>query len=166
MRRPDDAPPPLPQPPQPPASGSPPAGTLVLHTSLLGDLRVQGDPEQAAERFAAGEWTFEPCHHHDAVGPMAGVVSPSMWLFVLEDPATGRRTYCSLNEGLGKVLRYGAYGPEVLDRLRPDVWAKGGDYAGADLPEAAVLRRWGGQAVVLPYLDGHSTTALVERSRS
>ena len=54
---------------------------------------------------------------------------------------------------------------EVLDRLRPDVWAKGGDYAGADLPEAAVLRGWGGQAVVLPYLDGHSTTALVERSR-
>ncbi len=55
---------------------------------------------------------------------------------------------------------------QVLDRLRPDVWAKGGDYAGADLPEAAVLRQWGGQAVVLPYLDGHSTTALVERSRS
>ncbi|RBY87332.1 D-glycero-beta-D-manno-heptose 1-phosphate adenylyltransferase [Blastococcus sp. TF02A-26] len=55
---------------------------------------------------------------------------------------------------------------EVLDRLRPDVWAKGGDYAGADLPEAAVLRTWGGQAVVLPYLDGHSTTALVERSRT
>jgi D-beta-D-heptose 7-phosphate kinase/D-beta-D-heptose 1-phosphate adenosyltransferase len=54
---------------------------------------------------------------------------------------------------------------DVLDRLRPDVWAKGGDYAGADLPEAAVLRRWGGQAVVLPYLDGHSTTALVARSR-
>ena len=55
---------------------------------------------------------------------------------------------------------------EVLDRLRPDVWAKGGDYAGADLPEAAVLRTWGGQAVVLPYLDGHSTTALVDRSRT
>ncbi|MCW2697809.1 MAG: Bifunctional protein HldE, partial [Modestobacter sp.] len=54
---------------------------------------------------------------------------------------------------------------QVLDRLRPDVWAKGGDYAGADLPEAAVLRSWGGQAVVLPYLEGHSTTALVERSR-
>jgi rfaE bifunctional protein nucleotidyltransferase chain/domain/rfaE bifunctional protein kinase chain/domain len=55
---------------------------------------------------------------------------------------------------------------DVLDRLRPDVWAKGGDYAGADLPEAAVLRTWGGQAVVLPYLDGHSTTALVARSRT
>jgi D-beta-D-heptose 7-phosphate kinase/D-beta-D-heptose 1-phosphate adenosyltransferase len=53
----------------------------------------------------------------------------------------------------------------VLERLRPDVWAKGGDYAGADLPEAAVLSTWGGQAVVLPYLDGHSTTALVQRSQ-
>ncbi|MCZ2836081.1 D-glycero-beta-D-manno-heptose 1-phosphate adenylyltransferase [Modestobacter sp. VKM Ac-2985] len=54
---------------------------------------------------------------------------------------------------------------QVLEQVRPDVWAKGGDYAGADLPEAAVLQTWGGQAVVLPYLDGHSTTALVERSR-
>src|SRR5204863_8417474 len=44
--------------------------------------------------------------------------SPSMWMFVLEDADSGCRTYCSLNEGLGKVLRYGAYGPDVLDRLR------------------------------------------------
>jgi D-beta-D-heptose 7-phosphate kinase/D-beta-D-heptose 1-phosphate adenosyltransferase len=50
---------------------------------------------------------------------------------------------------------------EVLRRIRPAVWAKGGDYAGADIPEAAVLREWGGQAVVLPYLDGRSTTRLV-----
>jgi hypothetical protein len=49
---------------------------------------------------------------------MAGVVTPSMWMFVLEDLATGRRTHCTLNEGLGKVLRYGAYSPEVLARLR------------------------------------------------
>ena len=49
---------------------------------------------------------------------MAGVVTPSMWMWVLEDAASGRRTYCSLNEGLGKVLRYGAYAPEVLTRLR------------------------------------------------
>jgi hypothetical protein len=48
---------------------------------------------------------------------MAGVVSPSMWMFVIEDATTGARAYCSLNEGLGKVLRYGAYGPEVIDRL-------------------------------------------------
>ena len=62
--------------------------------------------------------SLEPCHHRSSVGPMAGVVSPSMWMWVLEDEASGRRTFCTLNEGLGKVLRYGAYGPEVLDRLR------------------------------------------------
>jgi D-beta-D-heptose 7-phosphate kinase / D-beta-D-heptose 1-phosphate adenosyltransferase len=50
---------------------------------------------------------------------------------------------------------------EVLRRIRPDVWVKGGDYAGADLPEAALLREWGGQSVVVPYLDGRSTTGLV-----
>ena len=49
---------------------------------------------------------------------MAGVVSPSMWMFVLEDPVHGGTACCSLNEGLGKVLRYGAYGAEVIDRLR------------------------------------------------
>jgi hypothetical protein len=76
------------------------------------------DPRDAVRLFESGtEMSLEPCHHRSTVGPMAGVVSPSMWMFVLEDPATGRRTYCSLNEGLGKVLRYGAYSPEVLDRL-------------------------------------------------
>lgn len=53
----------------------------------------------------------------------------------------------------------------VLSELRPDVWAKGGDYAGVDLPEAPLLRSWGGQAVVLPYLDGRSTTALVAKAK-
>ena len=76
-------------------------------------------PDEAAELFEGGlHVRLEPCHHRGAVGPMAGVVSPSMWMFVLEDPATGARTHCSLNEGLGKVLRYGAYGPEVIARLR------------------------------------------------
>ena len=59
-----------------------------------------------------------PCHHHGGVGPMAGVVSPSMWLFELRDPVGGGTAWCSLNEGLGKVLRYGAFGPEVIERLR------------------------------------------------
>jgi hypothetical protein len=92
-----------------------------LRGALMGAAALEGlvdDPEAAEQHFASGRFSFEPCHGRGAVGPMAGVVSPSMWLFVLEDPATGRRTACSLNEGLGKVLRYGAYGPEVLDRLR------------------------------------------------
>jgi rfaE bifunctional protein nucleotidyltransferase chain/domain/rfaE bifunctional protein kinase chain/domain len=60
------------------------------------------------------------------------------------------------------VVVFGEDTPEmVLRRLRPDVWVKGGDYAGAELPEAPLLRSWGGQSVVLPYLTGRSTTALV-----
>ncbi|MFI8825061.1 PfkB family carbohydrate kinase [Streptomyces sp. NPDC053431] len=55
--------------------------------------------------------------------------------------------------------------PELLlDRLRPDVWVKGGDYSPDGLPESEALRRWGGQTVVLPYLDGHSTTSLTLRA--
>ncbi|WP_030180961.1 D-glycero-beta-D-manno-heptose 1-phosphate adenylyltransferase [Streptomyces sp. NRRL S-813] len=52
----------------------------------------------------------------------------------------------------------------LLAELRPDVWVKGGDYAGAELPEAALLDEWGGQAVLLPYLDGRSSTALMARA--
>jgi D-beta-D-heptose 7-phosphate kinase/D-beta-D-heptose 1-phosphate adenosyltransferase len=54
----------------------------------------------------------------------------------------------------------------VLDRLRPDVWAKGADYALGHLPEAPLLSTWGGQAVVLPYLEGRSTTRLVQEARA
>ncbi|MHA6797301.1 DUF1116 domain-containing protein (plasmid) [Pseudonocardia bannensis] len=97
-----------------------------MRGALMGAAALEGlvDRPQDAERlFASGAGvSLEPCHHHGAVGPMAGVVSPSMWMFVLEDPATGARTCCSLNEGLGKVLRYGAYAPEVLERLR---WMSG-----------------------------------------
>ncbi|MET8181241.1 D-glycero-beta-D-manno-heptose 1-phosphate adenylyltransferase [Streptomyces sp. NPDC005336] len=52
----------------------------------------------------------------------------------------------------------------LLRRLRPDVWVKGGDYSADTLPEAAVLREWDGQALVLPYLDGRSTTELARRA--
>jgi D-beta-D-heptose 7-phosphate kinase/D-beta-D-heptose 1-phosphate adenosyltransferase len=50
----------------------------------------------------------------------------------------------------------------VLERLRPDVFAKGGDYAVSELPEAKLLARWGGRAVILPYVAGRSTTRLIE----
>ena len=97
-----------------------------LRGALMGGAALEGlveDPEDAIALFESGAGVeLEPCHHRRAVGPMAGVVTPSMWMFVLEDPNTGRRTHCSLNEGLGKVLRYGAYGPDVLARLR---WMRG-----------------------------------------
>ena len=74
---------------------------------------------EAAERLAAdGAVALEPCHHHGAVGPMAGIISPSMPVWVVENTAAGNRAFCNLNEGLGKVLRFGANSPEVLERLR------------------------------------------------
>ncbi len=65
--------------------------------------------------------TFEPCHHHSAVGPMAGLISPSMMVYIVEDQAEGSskaRAFSGINEGRGKVLRMGAYSEDVLDRLR------------------------------------------------
>jgi len=96
-----------------------------MRGAVAGAIVLEGWAEdvESAERLAAsGGVDFAPAHDHDAVGPMAGVTSPSMPLFVVEDAATGRRAYSSLNEGLGKVLRYGANDGEVLRRLR---WMSG-----------------------------------------
>lgn len=76
------------------------------------------NPQQAEKLAASGEIEFAPCHHHSTVGPMAGIVSASMPVFLVEDSITGNKAYCTMNEGLGKVLRYGAYGPEVIVRLK------------------------------------------------
>ncbi|TNY34476.1 DUF1116 domain-containing protein [Thermomonospora catenispora] len=94
-----------------------------MRGALIGAMLLEGlasSPEEAERALESGAATLDSCHHHGAVGPMAGVVSPSMPVFVVEDDRGGRvrRSYCSLNEGLGKVLRYGAYGPEVIERLR------------------------------------------------
>jgi hypothetical protein len=73
----------------------------------------------AAETLAAsGGIAFHPNHHFDAVGPMTGMTTRSMPVMVVENRRFGNRSYCALNEGLGKVMRFGANGPEVLDRLR------------------------------------------------
>lgn len=74
--------------------------------------------EEAEEMCAGGEIEFSPCHHHNAVGPMTGVLSPSMYVWVVENQTYGNTAYCSLNEGLGKVLRFGAYGDDVTERLK------------------------------------------------
>ncbi len=50
---------------------------------------------------------------------------------------------------------------EALRRIRPDIWVKGGDYEGSDLPESRLVRSWGGRTVLLPYLSGRSTTAIL-----
>jgi hypothetical protein len=92
-----------------------------LRGALLGAMVYEGlaDTVEEAETLAAqGAVRLAPCHSRGAVGPMAGVVSASMPMSVFEETEYGGRSYCSLNEGLGKVLRFGAYAPEVIDRLR------------------------------------------------
>jgi hypothetical protein len=92
-----------------------------LRGALIGAMLYEGmadTPEEAEAIGERGDLELAPCHSHAAVGPMAGVVSPSMPMFVVENQAFGNQAFCTLNEGLGKVLRYGAYADEVVDRLR------------------------------------------------
>lgn len=87
--------------------------------ALVGATLAEGwaaDAEEAELLVRSGRVRTLPCHHHGAVGPMAGVLGPTMPVLVVEDG--GRRAVASLNEGLGKVLRFGAYDAEVTDRLR------------------------------------------------
>lgn len=89
--------------------------------AIIGALIYEGlaETKDAAKRIArSGDITFSPCHHHSTVGPMAGVVSSSMYVFVVENKTFGNRAYCTLNEGLGKVLRFGAYDWDVIERLK------------------------------------------------
>ena len=92
-----------------------------MQGAVLGAAVLEGwaDSVDAASRLVAeGDVDLEPCHHHGAVGPMAGIISPSMPLWVVENRTHGNRSYSNFNEGLGRVLRFGANGPEVIDRLR------------------------------------------------
>lgn len=75
-------------------------------------------PERAEALAASGEIGFAPCHSYDAVGPMAGIISASQPVLVVEDASTGARAYSNLNEGRGRCLRYGALGDDVMERLR------------------------------------------------
>jgi Protein of unknown function (DUF1116) len=83
----------------------------MLHEGLAAD-------EDSAERSVSrGDVRLEPCHDHQAVGPMAGMTTYSMPVLVVENRAAGNLAFSSLNEGLGRVLRYGGLGPDVLERL-------------------------------------------------
>ena len=92
-----------------------------LRGAIAGAVLYEGwAPDLAAAEAlaAAGGIAFHPNHHFDAVGPMTGMTTMSMPLMVVENRRFGNRAYCALNEGLGKVMRFGANGPEVIERLR------------------------------------------------
>lgn len=92
-----------------------------LRGAVIGALLFEGlaDDEQSAVGMVEnGEIDFEPCHHHRTVGPMAGVTSASMLVYEIENVTHGNKAFSNLNEGYGKVLRYGAYSQDVIDKLR------------------------------------------------
>ena len=90
------------------------AGILVYE-------ELAADIDEGYELAASGEIKFDCNHDHDAVGPMTGVTAPHQPVFILEDKETGKKSYCTINEGRGKVLRFGGWGPEVLEKLN---WIK------------------------------------------
>jgi hypothetical protein len=90
-------------------------GAVMGIAVFEGWARDLGD---AATRAAAGSFSFHPNHHYGAVGPMTGMTTRSQPLLVVENKAFGNRAYCAINEGLGKVMRFGGNDAEVLDRLR------------------------------------------------
>ncbi|MBI4631551.1 MAG: DUF1116 domain-containing protein [Chloroflexi bacterium] len=92
-----------------------------LRGAIIGAAIFEGiakDEKAATAMVERGEIEFAPCHEHNTVGPMAGVTSPSMKVYVVENVTHGNKAYSNLNEGYGKVLRYGAYSEDVLKRLR------------------------------------------------
>ncbi len=92
-----------------------------MRGGIMAALMYEGlakTPEEAERLAASGKIRYAPCHEHSSVGPMAGIISASMPVFIVKNEAGSNYAYATQNEGLGKVLRYGAYGPEVIERLK------------------------------------------------
>jgi hypothetical protein len=105
-----------------------------LRGAIIGAMLFEGLAKSEAEATAMverGQVEFDSCHHHAAVGPMAGVTSASMKVYVVENAEHGNQSFSNLNEGYGKVLRYGAYSEDVLKKLH---WMN--DVLGVALAEA------------------------------
>ncbi|WOV84249.1 DUF1116 domain-containing protein [Sporosarcina jeotgali] len=111
--------------------------TGPMQGSCIGAAIYEGwaaSEEDAEKQLAGGEVKFIPCHHVNAVGPMGGITSANMPVFVVENRSEGNEAYCIMNEGIGKVLRFGANSQEVIDRLK---WMQ--DILGPTIAKALAL---------------------------
>jgi rfaE bifunctional protein nucleotidyltransferase chain/domain len=134
------------------------AGGTVVATGGCFDLLHAGHVATLEAARALGDCLVVCLNSDASVRRLKGAARPLV-------PQQDRVRVLAALEPVDAVVVFDEDTPaEALRRLRPDVWVKGGDYAGADLPEAALVRRWGGQSVVLPYLPGRSTTGLVTRA--
>lgn len=92
-----------------------------MRGAVAGAIVFEGwanDLETAQRLAASGEIRFEPNHHYDAVGPMTGITTRNMAVLVVENRTFGNRAFCTVNEGIGNVMRFGGNDQEVIDRLK------------------------------------------------
>jgi len=130
-------------------------GGVVVATGGCFDLLHAGHVATLRAARRLGDCLVVCLNSDDSVRRLKGPSRPLV-------PAADRARVLEALECVDAVVVFEEDTPvEVLRGLRPQVWAKGGDYGGREVPEARVLREWGGQAVVLPYLQGRSTTDLV-----
>jgi hypothetical protein len=125
--------------------------TGPMQGAVLGAALFEGWANSGAEAellAASGGIRFTPCHHHSAVGPMGGITSATMPVLVVRNAEQGNVAYCNLNEGIGKVMRFGAFEGEVQTRL---AWMR--DVLGPTLSKA--LQRFG---------DGVDLTSLMAQA--
>ncbi|MBI4668800.1 MAG: DUF1116 domain-containing protein [Elusimicrobia bacterium] len=92
-----------------------------MRGAVCGALIYEGQAKDyagASKLAASVRIKYRPCHEFGAVGPMAGIISASMPVFIVKNEEYGNLAYGTMNEGLGKVLRYGAYSNEVIEKLK------------------------------------------------
>jgi len=133
-------------------------GGTTVATGGCFDLLHAGHVRTLEAARALGDCLVVCVNDDDSVRRLKGSGRPLV-------PARDRAAVLGALSCVDAVVVFGEDTPTaLLERLRPDVWAKGGDYAGARLPEADALSQWGGRAVVLPHHAGHSTTRLIEEA--
>jgi rfaE bifunctional protein nucleotidyltransferase chain/domain/rfaE bifunctional protein kinase chain/domain len=132
---------------------------VVVATGGCFDLLHAGHIATLQAARAVGDCLVVCLNSDDSVRRLKGAQRPLQ-------PAADRARVLAALECVDAVVVFEEDTPAtVLRRIRPDIWAKGGDYSGVPLPESAVLAEWGGEAVTVPYLQGRSTSALVELAR-
>jgi rfaE bifunctional protein nucleotidyltransferase chain/domain len=134
-------------------AGPPPRGVLVAAGGCF-DVLHAGHVSMLRAARALGDGLLVCINSDASVRRLKGPGRPL-------NPAADRAAVLCALDCVDDVVIFEEDTPErLLEELRPDIWVKGGDYDGRELPEEAVLRRWGGMAVTVPYLDGRSTTRI------
>jgi D-beta-D-heptose 7-phosphate kinase / D-beta-D-heptose 1-phosphate adenosyltransferase len=134
-------------------------GRVIVATGGCFDLLHAGHVATLTAARRLGDFLVVCLNSDESVRRLKGDARP------LQHAADRQHVLESLR-AVDAVVVFAESTPEqVLRRIRPDLWVKGGDYAGQELPEAELVRSWGGQVVSVPYLAGRSTSDLVEQAR-